>query len=96
MDPAEIEEKVHQELSQVFLLSKDFVSLKSKFPEVKGSMSLFVTVAGKGTVQTIFKSDGTIDNVAFSNKLQDLLKEYRFSFALKKGSSCKVMHEFTF
>ena len=96
MDPVEIEEKVHRELSQSFLQSKDFVALKSKFPDVKGNMSLLVTVAGKGQVQTVFKSDGDITNVAFSNKLQDLLKEYRFGFALKKGSSCKVMHEFTF
>ncbi|MES2731931.1 MAG: hypothetical protein V4714_09285 [Bacteroidota bacterium] len=96
MDPTEIEENVHKELNDVFLQSKDLLKLKSKYPDAKGNVSLFVTVAGKGKVETVFKSDGDITSVAFSNQLQDLLKAYHFQFSLKKGMTCKVKHEFTF
>jgi len=95
-DEEQVQEAVTKEIDQLFA-SKDFLKVKSKkYPDVKGTMIIDVSVVKNGKVSSFFKVDSDIKNIDFINFMSDYILEHQFFFKLEKQQRYKIRYTATF
>ena len=83
-DEETVSEMVTTEMNEVFQ-SSDFTKKKNKkFSEVKGDMTIDITVIQRGKVATFFKVDSTIKDIDFINFMSEYILTHKFKFKLQK------------
>lgn len=92
----EVAAQVKQELD-AFFSSPNFLNYKDKkYPDVKGSFVVEVSVSDNGKVVTFFKVSSEIQSADFLNDISNSILHHRFNFRLPKKQRQKVRYTYTF
>ena len=95
-DEEQVQEAVTKEIDELFA-SKNFLKIKNKkYPDVKGTMVIDVSVVKNGKVSSFFKVDSDIKNIDFINFMSDYILDHQFFFKLEKQQRYKIRYTATF
>lgn len=89
-----VESAVHNGLGELWQCD-DHVELMQEFPEAKGTIEFEITLKRKGEVESVRKTDATIEDLKFMNALQHLIFDTKFKFKLKKGNKHTMYYTYT-
>ena len=63
---------------------------------LRGSFTFDLTVSDKGTTETVFQVDSTIESIPDRNHLKDYLMSLKFDFKVPKGKRFKTRQTLVF
>lgn len=91
-----VSETVIAEMNDVFQ-SNDFLKQKNKkYADIKGSMTIDITVIQSGKVATFFKAESSIKDIDFINFMSEYILNHKFKFKLEKKKRYKIRYNITF